>query len=74
MFDRYRIGSNGNKTMAKSDLSAASNGNTWESLKKAIVKSSGFLRWQEAKDFKGSVSDEERVRLYLRETLQTLAY
>jgi hypothetical protein len=60
--------------MTKSTLSTASGGNTWESLKRAIIKSSGFLRWQEAKDFKGSVTDEERVRLYLRETLQTLAY
>ena len=60
--------------MTKSTLSTASGENTWEALKKAIVKSSGFLRWQEAKNFKGSVTDEERVRLYLRETLQTLAY
>jgi hypothetical protein len=62
------------KSNTKGDLSAPSNGNTWESLKKAIVKSSGFLRWQEAKNFKVSVTDEEQVRLYLRETLQTLAY
>jgi hypothetical protein len=60
--------------MTKSTLSKASGENTWEALKKAIVKSSGFLRWQEAKNFKVSVTDEERVRLYLRETLQTLAY
>ena len=60
--------------MTKSTLSTASGENTWEALKKAIVKSSGFLRWQEAKNFKVSVTDEERVRLYLRETLQTLAY
>ncbi len=60
--------------MTESTLSSASGENTWEALKKAIVKSSGFLRWQEAKNFKVSVNDEERVRLYLRETLQTLAY
>jgi hypothetical protein len=60
--------------MIEGTLSSTSGENTWEALKKAIVKSSGFLRWQEAKNFKVSVNDEERVRLYLRETLQTLAY
>lgn len=49
----------------------------WDSLKQAIAKSSGFQRWQ----VEHPVSDqlpqdnlEGRVRRYLRETLETLAY
>lgn len=49
----------------------------WDSLKQAIAASSGFQRWQlehpvsdQAKDY----SLEIRVRRYLRETLETLAY
>lgn len=49
----------------------------WNSLKQAIAASSGFQRWQ----LEHSVSDrledyslDSRVRRYLRETLETLAY
>ena len=49
----------------------------WDSLKQAISNSSGFQQWQE-----GQLPEEEpesttldyRVRHYLRETLETLAY
>lgn len=49
----------------------------WDSLKAAIATSSGFQRWQ----LEHPVSDQlpnynldSRVRRYLRETLETLAY
>ena len=49
----------------------------WQSLKVAIASSSGFQRWQlehvideKQQDF----SLDYRVRRYLRETLETLAY
>jgi len=49
----------------------------WDSLKQAIATSSGFQRWQlehlvddQLQDF----SLDHRVRRYLRETLETLAY
>lgn len=53
----------------------------WHSLKGAIASSSGFQRWQLEKSLtavvpatlEGSLLDQQ-VRLYLRETLETLAY
>lgn len=44
----------------------------WNSLQKAIAKSSGFQRWQKENKFDGTV--EEQVTQYLRSTLETLAY
>jgi hypothetical protein len=52
----------------------------WHSLKGAIASSSGFQRWQLEKSLatvlptamEGSL--DQQVRLYLRETLETLAY
>ncbi len=49
----------------------------WQSLKQAIATSSGFQRWQLERQFNESMSFaslDEQVRLYLRETLATLAY
>ncbi|GAB4140680.1 MAG: hypothetical protein Fur0046_16370 [Cyanobacteria bacterium J069] len=59
----------------------------WESLKQAIASSSGFQRWQIERGGDEPQSDEypgdghistlpldQRVRRYLRETLETLAY
>ncbi|RMF24595.1 MAG: hypothetical protein D6756_06750 [Cyanobacteria bacterium J083] len=48
----------------------------WQSLKLAIANSSGFKRWQEAKSFQSSqsMSIDSQVKLYLKETLNTLAY
>ncbi|MBD1833869.1 hypothetical protein H6F74_01795 [Trichocoleus sp. FACHB-90] len=55
-------------------------GNTqiWESLKQAIASSSGFQRWELErpmdKEQLQDVGIDYRVRRYLRETLETLAY
>jgi hypothetical protein len=49
----------------------------WENLKEAIGASSGFQRWQLELNFESlqaTVSIDQQVRCYLRETLETLAY
>lgn len=49
----------------------------WDSLKQAISASSGFQRWQlehPVDDQLRGGSLDSRVRCYLRETLETLAY
>lgn len=49
----------------------------WKHLKEAISTSSGFQRWQLEQDVDSEwedVSLDWRVRRYLRETLETLAY
>lgn len=49
----------------------------WDSLKQAIATSSGFQRWQMEHPVGDRTQDcslDGRVRLYLRETLETLAY
>ncbi|NEO54583.1 MAG: hypothetical protein F6K54_16730 [Okeania sp. SIO3B5] len=50
----------------------------WDSLKQAIAVSSGFQRWQlERKINEGqqtNLSLDRQVSIYLRETLETLAY
>jgi len=46
----------------------------WSSLRLAISKSSGFQRWQTERDFQKVDSLDMAVRLYLKETLETLAY
>lgn len=48
----------------------------WESLKNAIAQSSGFQSWrsEQLSNITATSSDEQLVRLYLRETLETLAY
>jgi hypothetical protein len=50
----------------------------WQSLQAAISNSSGFKRWQLQQVNESVNSDfsslEVRVRLYLKETLATLAY
>lgn len=50
---------------------------TWNSLKQAIAKTSGFQRWRIEKNVAGQLQDttlDELVSRYLRETLETLAY
>ncbi len=51
---------------------------TWNSLKRAIATSSGFKRWQLEQTTTSpqiqSMSQEQLVSSYLRETLETLAY
>lgn len=46
----------------------------WSSLRLAISKSSGFQRWQTEQDFQKLDNLDLAVRLYLKETLETLAY
>jgi hypothetical protein len=49
----------------------------WDNLKQAIASSSGFQRWQLEHRVGESLQDynlDSRVRRYLRETLETLAY
>lgn len=54
----------------------AENSELWQSLKSAIAASSGFQRWrtEQLSSVDDSVSDEQLVRLYVLDTLQTLAY
>ncbi|MEM8505137.1 MAG: hypothetical protein AAF716_18525 [Cyanobacteria bacterium P01_D01_bin.1] len=55
---------------------AAPDAELWQSLKSAIAASSGFQSWQaeQPTTLTTSTSVEQMVRLYLRETLETLAY
>jgi hypothetical protein len=49
----------------------------WDSLKRAIASSSGFQRWHLEHTHKEqfqALSIDQSVQLYLRETLETLAY
>jgi len=48
----------------------------WSSLKGAIAKSSGFKQWYAEKTEENLKEEniDSQVRLYLRETLETLAY
>lgn len=49
----------------------------WESLKQASAASSGFQRWQLERDIEQhpeTVTLDQQVSSYLRETLETLAY
>ncbi len=49
----------------------------WASLKQAIAASSGFQSWQLEHPVGDQLQDyslDSRVRRYLRETLETLAY
>lgn len=55
---------------------AANNAELWQSLKNAIASSSGFQSWcsEQPASITADASTEQMVRLYLRETLETLAY
>ena len=49
----------------------------WDSLKQAIANSSGFQRWQLERNDDNQLqplSQDQRIRRYLRETLETLDY
>ncbi|MEM9770604.1 MAG: hypothetical protein AAF889_03215 [Cyanobacteria bacterium P01_D01_bin.73] len=46
----------------------------WQNLKEAIAASSGFQQWQQERDNAATDTVDHLVRLYLRETLETLAY
>lgn len=64
--------------MAVSSASSpfAEDAQIWQSLKSAIATSSGFKRWQSEQPQSqiSQASQDMLVRLYLRETLETLAY
>ena len=66
--------SNINVTSLKNEEEAL----VWDSLKQAIALTSGFQKWQLGRDVDGNdqqnMSLDKRVSLYLRETLETLAY
>ena len=47
---------------------------SWDSLRLAISKSSGFQRWQTEQALPQVDNLDLAVRLYLKETLETLAY
>ena len=49
---------------------------TWANLRAAIATSSGFTGWkqQQSPATLETLSLDKQVRLYLRETLETLAY
>ncbi|AMW29820.1 MULTISPECIES: hypothetical protein [Arthrospira] len=49
----------------------------WSDLKQAIATSSGFKRWQLDRNSRENLQNlnlDQQVRIYLRETLETLAY
>ena len=47
----------------------------WANLREAIANSSGFQGWQQQQTADlTALSLDKQVRLYLRETLETLAY
>ena len=64
-----------NTTSAQSGHAADSR-ELWQSLKMAIAASSGFQRWrsEQLSSVDSSISDEQLVRLYVLDTLETLAY
>lgn len=60
-----------------SDSAQSQDSQIWDNLKQAIANSSGFGRWQQehsAAEQLQEYSLDHRVRRYLRETLETLAY
>jgi hypothetical protein len=71
MFDQGII------TMSTTFCNLAQNHEIWDSLREAIANSSGFQRWQEETNFEIELEEkslDEKVRGYLRSTLETLAY
>ncbi|MGF1460741.1 MAG: hypothetical protein ACFBSG_17150 [Leptolyngbyaceae cyanobacterium] len=55
---------------------ASEDGEIWANLREAIANSSGFQGWQQQQCQSDMVRLplDQRVRTYLRETLETLAY
>ncbi len=62
--------------MSISSASSANDTSVWTSLKQAISASSGFQHWasQLPTIDSSNRTPEELIQLYLRETLETLAY
>jgi len=65
-----------NSSSTTTSDSTAQDAELWQSLKSAIANSSGFQSWcaEQASSISANTSTEQLVRLYLRETLETLAY
>ncbi|OKH36010.1 hypothetical protein NIES2119_18615 [[Phormidium ambiguum] IAM M-71] len=60
---------------ASSNIQDINDAQIWDNLKEAIASCSGFERWQyEQQVDEDDTSLDYRVRRYLRETLETLAY
>jgi hypothetical protein len=64
------------KQPASSNIQDINDAQIWDNLKEAIASCSGFERWQfeQQLDEQEDTSLDYRVRRYLRETLETLAY
>ena len=62
--------------MSISSASSTNDTSVWTSLKQAISASSGFQHWASQLPTTESTdrTSEELIQLYLRETLETLAY
>jgi hypothetical protein len=63
------------KQSASSNIQDINDAQIWDNLKEAIASCSGFERWQfEQQLDQDDTTLDYRVRRYLRETLETLAY
>jgi len=63
------------KQPASSNIPDIDDVQIWDNLKEAISSCSGFERWQYEQQLdQDNTSLDYRVRRYLRETLETLAY
>lgn len=63
------------KQPVSSNIQDINDAQIWDNLKEAIASCSGFERWQYEQQLDQENSSlDYRVRRYLRETLETLAY
>lgn len=59
------------------DAARSRDSHVWSDLKQAIATSSGFKGWQIERNSRENLQNlnlDQQVRIYLRETLETLAY
>jgi len=73
----FENGSNPGGTSKELLCNLPENSEIWQSLKQAISASSGFQRWRLERNVDNRFSGlnlDTLVRVYLRETLETLAY
>ncbi|MFM5891898.1 MAG: hypothetical protein ACKPFD_04220 [Dolichospermum sp.] len=71
----YQQNNKGYSSSEPKDIQLSTNKLLWPELKYVISASSGFKRWQlECNDQLQSLRLEQQVQMYLRETLDTLAY
>lgn len=62
------------KFSAETMRSASEDSEIWANLRAAIANSSGFKGWKQQQSSLDDLTLDKQVRLYLRETLETLAY